>query len=493
MPDSMMPRLDADHLPVADGDGAPTSSLLRPGVTCWRVERAGRAAFLVDGAAYYAAARAAMLRARHSIMLLAWDFDPRVRLEPDNPENDGADIIGRFLDRLVAERPALRVHVLRWRMPLPLVFEHPNLPLVLEDWRSDARLRYRLDARHPAGACHHQKILVIDDAVAFCGGMDFAGNRWDTPEHRDDDPRRRRPNGEPYAPRHDLMMAVDGPAAAALGELARERWRRATGVRLPQPPAGSDPWPERLEPSIRDVPVGIARTEPAWRGRPEVREVESLYFDAIAAARRTLYLESQYFAAPPIAEALAARLAEPDGPEVVVINTTHSPSWFDRAAMDTARGHVVKRLRAADRHGRFRILAPVTAGGTPIIVHSKIMAVDDRLLRIGSSNVNLRSMGFDTECDLAIEAAPGNAEGGAAIRRFRNRLLAEHLGTTVERVADAVAGSLIGGIDALRRDTGRLVELPPSRMGLIGTAIGTWHLLDPQRTRDAWRPWQRPR
>jgi phosphatidylserine/phosphatidylglycerophosphate/cardiolipin synthase-like enzyme len=72
--------------------------------------------------------------------------------------------------------------------------------------------------------------------MAFCGGMDFAGNRWDTPTHLDRDPRCRTPEGRTYQPRHDVMPAVAGAAAAALGDLARERWCRATGERI-QPPS----------------------------------------------------------------------------------------------------------------------------------------------------------------------------------------------------------------------------------------------------------------
>lgn len=54
------------------------SDLLRPGSTCWRFEHARRIALLVDGAAYFPAMKAAMEKARHSILLLGWDFDPRV-------------------------------------------------------------------------------------------------------------------------------------------------------------------------------------------------------------------------------------------------------------------------------------------------------------------------------------------------------------------------------------------------------------------------------
>src|SRR3546814_1276755 len=78
------------------------------------------------------------------------------------------------------------------------------------------------------------------------------------------------------------------------------------------------------------------------------------------------------------------------------------------------------------------------------MVHAKVMIVDDRLLRIGSANLNNRSMGTDSECDLALEAA--NAEDRAAISRLLHRLLAEHPGRDSEEIAAMLAqeGSLLG-------------------------------------------------
>jgi phosphatidylserine/phosphatidylglycerophosphate/cardiolipin synthase-like enzyme len=329
--------------------------------------------------------------------------------------------------------------------------------------------------------------------------MDLTGNRWDTPAHPDRDPRRRLPDGGVYEPRHDVMMAVDGAAAAALGDLARERWRRATGERLAPAGAAGDPWPEALAPNaVGAARIGIARTEPAWQGRPEIREGEALFRRAIASARRWIYLESQYVASAMIGEALAARLAEPDGPEVVIVCSAHSPNYFDRLAMDSARDRVLERLRAADAHGRLRVYAPRAAGGTPIIVHSKVTVIDDRLLRIGSANLNNRSMGFDTECDLAIEAAPGDPREGeirTAIRRFLARLLAEHLGAAADAVNEALAqrGSLIGDIEALGRggDCRLDAGVPPGRRGLVGTIVARTHLFDPTGPDDSWRPWRR--
>lgn len=84
------------------------------------------------------------------------------------------------------------------------------------------------------------------------------------------------------------------------------------------------------------------------------------------------------------------------------------------------------------------------------------MVVDDRLLRIGSSNLNNRSMGFDTECDVAIEADPGS--GDDQLRRritgVRDDLVSEHLGVTVDEFQNATAGtnSLLKAIEELRGD-----------------------------------------
>jgi phospholipase D1/2 len=264
------------------------------------------------------------------------------------------------------------------------------------------------------------------------------------------------------------MMAVDGPAARALGDLARERWVLATGERLAAAPVGLDAWPEGVKPDFRDVPVGIARTAPAWRGRPEIREVEALYLDAIATARETIYLESQYLASREIGEALAARLTEPQGPEVVIVNPKRAPSWGEQVAMDNARTQIVARLRKADRFDRFRLFAALN-DGREIVVHSKVMIVDDRLLRIGSSNLNNRSMGVDTECDLAIEAVPGAAneeETRRAIRQVRDDLVAEHLGASAARFSSAVTrhGSVVRAIEALNGVSQRqLASFPPPR------------------------------
>jgi len=477
----------------------PPPPLACPGETCWRHVPAGRFAVLLDSAAYFATARAALLRARHSILLLGWDFDPRTRLLPGQ-DGTGGETIGDLLLRL-AERPGLEVRVLAWAMALPMSVPRGFYPWRARGFFRGSKVQFRLDHALPLGACHHQKLLVVDDAVAFCGGGDFAPDRWDTPRHPDHDERRRLPTGQEHPPRHEVMAMLDGEAAAALGELARERWRRATGERLVPPPpdadAAHDPWPEGRMPDFSDVPVAIVRTEPAWQGHPAVREGMALHRAMVAAARRSIVMENQYLASTPLAEALAARLQEPDGPEVILLSSLQSPSVFDRFFMDRARDAMLHRLAGADRFGRLRALAPTARGGRPIIVHSKLSVIDDRLLRIGSANINHRSTGFDTECDVAVEA-PEGPEGEALRRRIghlRDRCLAHHLGLDAGRFAEAVAaqGSLRAALDALNGagDGRRLLPLPCWAPGPVSALVARFRLGDPATVEEAWRPWRR--
>lgn len=464
--------------------------------TWWRKAKANRVAFLVDSAAYFAAALSAIRTARRSILLLGWSFDPRTRLQPGPHEVTGAaDEIGNVLKSLADRRPELDVRVLIWKSALPISASQDFFPHRARPWFRGSPVRFRLDASVPYGACHHQKVLVVDDLVAFCGGADFGPDRWDTPAHLDEDPRRIRPGGGHPPARHEVMMMVDGEAARALGDLARARWLRTAGHAVPAPPddLGHDPWPNWLPPDMENTEVALSRTEPAWRGRPEVNEIERLHLSCIRGAQRSIYLENQYFTSPVIGEALAARLAEPDGPEIVLVSTEHSPSYFDRITMDRTRADLLRQLWATDLYGRFRAYFPRTSSGQTIIVHSKLAVIDERLVRIGSANLNNRSGGFDTECDAAAEARDDDER--AAIARFRARLLGHFVGAAPADVEMMIAErGLARAADILSRSSGgRFTPLAPVPMGPLASLIGAYHLGDPLDASDSWRPLLRRR
>ncbi|MCC7547285.1 MAG: VTT domain-containing protein [Burkholderiales bacterium] len=213
-----------------------------------------------------------------------------------------------------------------------------------------------------------------------------------------------------------------------------------------------DPWPLSVAPDLSHAPVGIARTQPEYGGNVQVQEIKQLYLDAIAAARRTIYIENQYLTAPAVVQALATRLEQPDGPEIVILSRLHGDGWLEESTMTALRVSAVNALRAADAHGRLRVAYPHAdgLGQACIDLHSKLMIVDERFARIGSANLNNRSMGYDTECDLAIEAT--EPRNGAQLLELRHRLVAEHLGVTAREVAQARArtGSLIAAAATFR-------------------------------------------
>jgi len=184
---------------------------------------------------------------------------------------------------------------------------------------------------------------------------------------------------------------------------------------------------------------------------------------AIGAARRDLYFENQYLTADTIAQALAERLRSPDRLQVAIVSRRSESGWLEERTMGALRARFHERLGGADARPRYGLYAPHVPGVEPecMNVHSKVFVVDDRLLAIGSANLNNRSMLLDTECVVAIEAR-GDPGVAAAIAGVRDRLLAEHLDLPRARVAAAVAGAgVVGAIEALRHAGRSLAPLDP--------------------------------
>ncbi|PZO81069.1 MAG: phospholipase [Sphingomonas hengshuiensis] len=456
--------------------------LLEPGRNCWRIERATRATVLVDADNYFTHARDAMLKAKKQILLIGWDFDARIRFKTD-PASEGPEKVGEFISWLVRRTPGLQVHILRWDTGAIKTLFHGRTLIRIAKWIRDPQVHMRLDGHHPVAGSHHQKVVVIDDDVAFCGGIDMTVDRWDTREHRDDDPRRIEPDGTPYKPWHDVTTALEGPVAAALGDMCRQRWAISGGGELPAPTDTGGCWPTGLDADFTDVEVAVARTIPEMANQEPVHEIETLYLDLIARAERFLYAESQYFASRKVAEAIARRLDEPDGPEIVIVNPTTAEGWLEPVAMDSARARLFKALKERDRHDRLRLYHPFTAGGTAIYVHAKVTVIDDQLLRVGSSNFNNRSLRLDTECDVTIDATrSANADECRTIAGIRNSLIAEHLGVECEDVESTLArtGSLIATIEELRGEGRALHPYEIPDLDAVTEWLADNKILDPE-------------
>jgi phospholipase D1/2 len=456
------------------------SPFLRASRNVWRIERANRAAVLLDGGHYFGALRQALLNARSSVFIVGWDLDSRTPLvgESGQPDDGLPREFIAFLSELVKRRPRLRIHLLVWDYSVLYSLERELFPLVAMRWRTPRGIRYCLDDNLPLGASHHQKIVVIDDAIAFSGGLDITIRRWDTREHHASHPMRTDPDGMPYPPFHDVQALVDGPAAKALAELVRRRWARGACERPSRIRPVGNPWPQDIAPMLTDIPVGIARTFPSADDKPDIREVEALFLDSIDRAERTIYIENQFFTAGRFAEHLAAHLRHKPDVEVVMIGPKAAHSWLEAQTMQAGLERFMHTFAAEDLRDRISLLCPeVTsdAGSTSTMIHSKVMIVDDVLLRVGSANLNNRSFGLDSECDLAFEGE--TAEHRRAILDIRNHMLGHFCGVGAAEVAQslAVTGSLIATAKALEHDGHRLVPIrisgeSPARSALEAVA-----------------------
>ena len=194
--------------------------LLEAGKTCWRCESADRAALIIDTEQYFDAAMRVMQRARHTVHLLNWAFESQTLFHPkDGCAGPDSDRVGEFLKQLAAEKPHLDVRILCWKSALPVAATQDWFTIKDRKTFAGSRVRLVLDGKLPLGASHHQKAIIVDDAVAFCGGADIGPERWDTPAHLDGDPRRAKASHahgnseDDFDSRHEVMGVVAGAPA----------------------------------------------------------------------------------------------------------------------------------------------------------------------------------------------------------------------------------------------------------------------------------------
>ncbi|PIQ78837.1 hypothetical protein COV81_04080 [Candidatus Peregrinibacteria bacterium CG11_big_fil_rev_8_21_14_0_20_41_10] len=374
---------------------------LTPGKNCWKTVDADRGAVLVDAEIYFANFVKAVKQAKKAIYVLGWDFDTRIKLIRGKNKSLS---MAKLLRDAVKKNPELQIYILAWDFYSIFAWEREMLTKIKVGWLNLQNIHFYLDNDHPIAASHHQKVVVIDDQVAFSGGLDLCELRWDTHAHKVGDPLRITANRKKYEPHHDVQIMLEGEPARQLGNLARTRWKRFKRRDLIVPVVPKDNRFDDLDWQFGQTKVAIARTEPEYRGRHEVREVERLYIDMINEAKDYIYIENQYLSAKAVQKALISSLEKEQGPEVVVVLPGKSVGIFVVQAMDVLRDEMIIHLYAADKYKRLGMyFALADDEKTNIIIHSKVMIVDDCLLRIGSSNKASRSMALDTECDILVD------------------------------------------------------------------------------------------
>jgi phosphatidylserine/phosphatidylglycerophosphate/cardiolipin synthase-like enzyme len=359
--------------------------------------RAGTAAeLLVDGSAVLPRMVEDMQAAESHVHVAGWYFTPSFRM------GDGGPTLRELLGDV---SPRVDVRVLAWAgAPLPLFRpDRGEVREMRDELTRGTRVEMQLDARERPLHCHHEKLVVVDDRVAYVGGLDltsFEGDRLDSSEH---------------APRdglgwHDACMRLEGPIVADVAEHIRLRWRGP----LPQagPPVAAGSLEAQL---VRTVPERVYDGLP----RGEFTILES-YRRALRAAERLVYLESQFLWSPELIEILAEKLRDPPSPEFRVV--TVLPAKPNNGRDDT-RGQLGVLVDAATAGGdpaRFLACTLFQPHGNPVYVHAKVGIVDDAWLTVGSANLNEHSLFNDTEMNVVVRDPE-------VVRAARLRLWSEHL------------------------------------------------------------------
>ena len=379
--------------PAAGGWAATASFAPRPGC---RVE------LLADGSEALARIVDAIRSARSHVHLAGWHFDHSFRLEEGGPAL-------RELLADAAERVAVRV--LAWAgAPLPLF--HParrEVRVACDELAGGTRISMALDARERPFHCHDEKLVVVDDEIAFVGGIDltgFGGDRLDSSAH----PRR---DGLGW---HDTAVRLEGPIVADVARHFLMRWHAVTGdrPREPEAPTPSNGLEAQLVRTVPERAYGPCR-DGEW-------SILESYLRALRAAERLVYLESQFLWSPEVVLVLAEKLRRPPCDDFRVIALL--PAEPNNGA-DDSRGQVGVLINAdkeCDDTTRFLActLFQPGPGGNPVYVHSKSAIVDDAWLTVGSANLNEHSLFNDTECNVVVRDP-------AVVREVRLRLWEEHL------------------------------------------------------------------
>lgn len=454
---------------------------------------------MFDGAHYFHNLSVLFQRARHRIFIIGWDLHTELLLRRD----EGQELsLTDCLQAVLKKNKALEVYILVWRFS-PIYFTERELFQKLKLSRQFLRrLHFLYDGQHPLGASHHQKIVVIDNLIAFCGGIDLTSNRWDEPDHAATHRLRRNPNQEDYQPFHDLQLAADGDLAKQLACVAEARWHRASGKSLPS--LSTDEikastwtllalaedselkWDHILEASTCSVKL----TMPAYKKWSEIRQIESSYHHLIAAAKSYIYIENQYFTSTRMTEQLAQRLTEDTPPSVIIVLPEMAEGFLEREAMLRLQDSCLEKLRQTDHKSRLRLLFPMHESlteGMQIKVHSKLILVDDEFMQLGSANLNNRSMGLDTECDVSVRFETDEQKD--SLRHFLANEIAhfcsdQEPNRIIEQISHRGLLELIDQIVA-SKESKRLADLSESRRA--SPSLTSWSLFD-EKLLD----WQRP-
>ncbi len=360
-------------------------------------------------------------------MVVGWQLDSRLRLRKPSvsgltPDLEPAhtETLREKVLRLCDRAPELRLYLLLW--------DHPMFYMPQREWLQTRiweeihpRVHLVFDNRHPLGASHHEKLVIVDGHTALVGSVDLCGDRWDSTRHLPHDPARSLDHThETHGPYHELGLEVSGQACSDLLEHVASRWRALSSI----------PFPRAEPPGDGHTVMHLSRTHSEPDARI-TREVEFLFSHLISQTRRHLWLEGQYFWSEKVAHHLVRLMKRHCSQstellEITLIIADNSLLRGLSSRMIRRQTRLLAMIQAfARRHPdrvRLEVFRPFS-GPRPVYVHSKILLVDDRWLSMGSANFSDRALRLDSEIMLTIDAT----QEAAGADRLRIASLREDL------------------------------------------------------------------
>jgi len=298
----------------------------------------------------------------------------------------------------------------------------------------DQNLVVKIDNTSPTlSSAHHEKIIVIDNKIGFCGGFDLSRGKWDTSKHDYNDPRRDQ-YSEPW---HDLHAKVQGPIVWDLAYHFNQRWAYYE-VKDEKKIRAMNLKPARFISEKGDTKIVALRT---WEGNDKDGGILAWYANTIRKAKAIIYIENQFpFQNEFITRILCKRLKEQKGLRVIIVGPMEPNlpgligSILSKTSVNDVNKHL-KRIRDAGdsgkRVGTYSLLSQdkKTKKLRQIYVHSKLLIVDDKWITIGSANTDKNGFKDSTEVNIGITS-------GQLSKELRTRLWCEHLGL-VEKTEDS--------------------------------------------------------
>ena len=416
-----------------------------------------RVRFLIDGEQAFAAICDAIDRAQTSILIANYDMDPELKFVRKRRAVPRA-VGGSSHDEYPLQRQLLRkaehgveVKIVVWEPRLALRIipgadergidgraEQVEKIVHVAKWKGlDHKVAVRIDSTAPTlTSAHHEKIVVIDNRIGFCGGLDLSKGKWDTSSHDFDNPQRD-PGSEPW---HDVQLMVQGPVVWDLVYHFQQRWlysesrdvHQVRGLRL-----------HLNYSSVGKEGTMHAEALRTWKGMNRNGGIKSWYATMFRQAAESIYIENQFPFQDSFATRLLAKNLE-EKPELrVIIVGPLEPnlpglvgSVIARMSVNDVRSNLAKLRKAGgDRVKTYSLVSQHPTepeNRRQIYVHSKVMIVDDKFVTVGSANTDKNGFRDSSELNVGISSE-------LAARELRERLWQEHLGIISRRSVENFA------------------------------------------------------